>query len=943
MIFRTAKPSCLKPATRLLSALTLTLLPLTSLLADPLKIMPVGDSITEGFEACSYRKPLVESLASCNIEMRGDQNGAYYPGHTCLTENTTHMGYGGWQTTDFLASDGSGESRLEGYISDHQPDVVLLHIGSNDMYYAEDPGVYNAVNLSGSGTIGNINTMLNQIYTRQPGATVLVANLIPWYGEAYVSDGLDLLRAEIEKMVSARASAGDALAMVDVHSGFNANMVHDGVHPNASGESHIAARFKNALQARGFCNGTGNLPPSLQAIADQQDTVGDSVSVQLAATDPNGDALTYSVSGLPAGITLDSNTGLISGSANSAFNSTVTVVVSDGSLTDSRQFNWTISDGNSNQSPVLQILGDQQGRVNDTVSLQLSASDPNGDNLSYSAIGLPAGLSVNQDNGLISGILTTEQTANVSISVSDGSLSDSEQFVWTVNQSDITDPELTDNEPVSGNVSQNDWMFYTIEAGADVIRVTVRLTGLSGDADLYVRAGQRPSGDEISGGQFDCKSTNGGTTNEQCRLDNNSATTWHIGVHGYSTANYQLAAELETAAVNNDTPISSDQSIEDSVFQGDWQFYKIDATAADTELTVDLSGLSADIDLYVRQGSRPSGHSQENGIYDCLSTHGGNSNERCVVSNESDSSWYIGVHGYSSGSFTVTARLSQGSIGGDPTALALDNTATGQIGLREWKFYSVDVPQDSTRLDVKLQDLTNDADLYVRETTRPSGTVDEGGQYDCGSYNGGTTTEVCELNNAGGKRYIVGVYGYQASDYSLLATASTEQIVITELVSGQSDSTFVNQGDWTYYKIKVPASDSRLTVNLTGMSSDGDLFVRQGQIPSSNANAGADSDCYSVKGGTQNESCTLENNATTEWYIGVYGYQATAFTVNAQSSSTSRLAAAKSIRVGKGESLKSSGSTGNESNHSTSGGGGALAWHTLLLIALVVSRRRFRG
>lgn len=914
------------------------MLPAIALQADPLKIMPAGDSITEGYEACSYRKPLVESLASCNIEMRGDQNGAYYPGNTCLTENTTHMGFGGWETQDFLATNNSGESKLEGYISDHQPDVVLLHIGSNDMYLSSAPGTYNTVTLNGSGTIGNINTMINQIYARQPNAAVLVANLIPWYGEAYVTEGLDLLRVEIEKMVGARAAAGDAIALVDVNTGFTSSMAHDGVHPNAIGENHIAARFKNALQARGFCNTSGNLPPVLQAISNQQNSIGDSINLQLSANDPEGDALSFSTSGLPLGISVNPDTGLISGSHNAEFNGSITVTVSDGSLTDSRQFNWVISD-TSNQAPVLQIVGNQQGKVDDNINLQLSANDVNGDNLNFAASGLPAGLTLNQNNGLISGILTTVQISNVTVSVSDGSLSDSEQFVWTVNERINTNPDLTDNETVSSSVDRNGWKFYSITADSDITRVVVKLTGLSADSDLYVRAGQQPSGHESNGGIYDCKSTSGGTTSELCQLDNSGQTTWHIGVYGYRAANFQLTATLETEIANSDTVITSEQSINDSVFKDDWHFYKIEATSADTQLAVNLTGLSSDIDLYVRQGSRPSGHSQENGVYNCSSTQGGNSSERCVVTNSIDSTWYIGVHGYSSGNYTVSATLSQGNTGGETQELVLDEPASGTVGLREWEFFYVDVPADSTTLNVKLSELTADADLYVRESTKPSGTVDEGGQYDCGTFTGGTSTEKCELNNAGGKRFFVGVYGYQASSFSLLATNSSNPLIITELLDGQSDSSFVDQSEWTYYKITVPATESRLTVNLSGLTSDGDLFVRQGQIPSTNADTGADSDCFSVKGGTRSESCVVANNTTTDWYIGVYGYQATSYTVDVQASVSSRTTINKRVRVGKGEKIKAS-PTSSSSVQASTNGGGALAYPGLLIMLILFGRRK---
>jgi hypothetical protein len=68
------------------------------------------------------------------------------------------------------------------------------------------------------------------------------------------------------------------------------------------------------------------------------------VSLQMSAVDPDGDAMAYGATGLPASLSIDPNTGLISGTvtASSVGSHTVTVVASDGSLSHSRTFTWTV-------------------------------------------------------------------------------------------------------------------------------------------------------------------------------------------------------------------------------------------------------------------------------------------------------------------------------------------------------------------------------------------------------------------------------------------------------------------------------------------------------------------------------------------------------------------------------------------------------------------------
>ena len=87
-----------------------------------------------------------------------------------------------------------------------------------------------------------------------------------------------------------------------------------------------------------------NVAPVLSNPGNQSGTVGVGVSLQLVATDGNDDALSYGASGLPAGLTLNATTGLVTGTPSAAGTSSVTVTVSDGrGGTDSKTFSWTIA------------------------------------------------------------------------------------------------------------------------------------------------------------------------------------------------------------------------------------------------------------------------------------------------------------------------------------------------------------------------------------------------------------------------------------------------------------------------------------------------------------------------------------------------------------------------------------------------------------------------
>ncbi|MGW0770224.1 putative Ig domain-containing protein [Streptomyces sp. NPDC002676] len=78
----------------------------------------------------------------------------------------------------------------------------------------------------------------------------------------------------------------------------------------------------------------------------QSTTTGSSVSLQIKASDSAGAALTYSASGLPTGLSVNSSTGLISGTASTAGTYQVTVTAKDSTgASGSTSFTWTVGSG----------------------------------------------------------------------------------------------------------------------------------------------------------------------------------------------------------------------------------------------------------------------------------------------------------------------------------------------------------------------------------------------------------------------------------------------------------------------------------------------------------------------------------------------------------------------------------------------------------------------
>jgi hypothetical protein len=133
--------------------------------------------------------------------------------------------------------------------------------------------------------------------------------------------------------------------------------------------------------------------------------------------------------------------------------------------------------GYTDQFPVLTNPGNRTSAVGQATSLQLSASDPDGQPLTYSASGLPPGLTLMASTGFISGTPTTAGTYTVRASASDGALtSASQSFTWTITSGsggDTTAPSISITGPTSSPTFSTSSTSITVSGTAsDSVGVT---------------------------------------------------------------------------------------------------------------------------------------------------------------------------------------------------------------------------------------------------------------------------------------------------------------------------------------------------------------------------------------------------------------------------------------------------------------------------------------
>src|SRR5207237_1171505 len=139
--------------------------------------------------------------------------------------------------------------------------------------------------------------------------------------------------------------------------------------------------------------GNTNRAPVLAPIGNKSGTEGSLLTFTISATDPAGDGPTYTTSALPAGATFDAGTRTFSWTpgVDPARRSSDIFTASDGTLTASETVAITI--GNTNRAPVLAPIGSKSGSEGSLLTFTISATDADGDGLTYTTSALPAGAS----------------------------------------------------------------------------------------------------------------------------------------------------------------------------------------------------------------------------------------------------------------------------------------------------------------------------------------------------------------------------------------------------------------------------------------------------------------------------------------------------------------------------------------------------------------------
>ena len=196
------------------------------------RIMPLGDSITESNQGLfSYRYYLWHLLLAkgYHIDFVGSRRGVGNGQPADTNFDMDHEGHAGWKADEVLA-------HIQVWATAASPDIVLLHIGHNDLCRGQ----------SVASTVADIAGIVDVLRTVNPHVRILLAQVIASASSCHVS--IPALNARLSSLVADKDLAQSSVTLVDQYSGFDpSTMTHDGTHPNAVGDLRMADKWFEKL------------------------------------------------------------------------------------------------------------------------------------------------------------------------------------------------------------------------------------------------------------------------------------------------------------------------------------------------------------------------------------------------------------------------------------------------------------------------------------------------------------------------------------------------------------------------------------------------------------------------------------------------------------------------------------------------------------------------
>jgi lysophospholipase L1-like esterase len=222
--------------------------------STPCKILPFGDSITEGAKSsddAGYRSQLFKLIVAAKQKVTF--TGSLTNGPTQVSGQTfprMHEGHSGW-TIDPGYSELSGYGGISSLVPSPAlnggPHIILLHIGTNDLFPTKD----------GAGMATRLDALVEKIAQNAPSALIVLAQITPvgstnnGHTQAEVAAATAAQMAynsKIPTIVQSHIAKGQHVIGVDMSRMPLTDLTAASVHPNDQGYAYMAGVWYAAIK-----------------------------------------------------------------------------------------------------------------------------------------------------------------------------------------------------------------------------------------------------------------------------------------------------------------------------------------------------------------------------------------------------------------------------------------------------------------------------------------------------------------------------------------------------------------------------------------------------------------------------------------------------------------------------------------------------------------------
>jgi hypothetical protein len=441
---------------------------------DVLKILPLGNSITYDARSLdsrptgdkiSYRYKLYSLLIDNGYNF--DFIGSYRSGGNYF-DDCDNSGFKGIETKDLADLIQTGTSTHTGkivdgpYLNYYPADIILLEIGTNDVYYNKF-------------SVSEITRLLNAVdqYEQLSGKPVLVivGTIISFQNYPCNSHtGVKQFNDNLEAMINTRIAGGDKLIICDLECGAGIdyyNNMWDQVHPNPTGYDKMGIKWFNTINAINAKPIVGNIPN--QTIAEGGNFTVINLDNYVSDSDDADAAIVWTTDpAVPEHFTVSIQNRIATIAPRDAEwngSETITFIASDPGKyipalhgTDSDAATFEITPVNDVPIIVSQInpVAIDEDTMFEILLDNVNIFDPDDPLSNLSLIVLP-GTNYNYSGNQVIPDTDYHGVLNVNIKVSDGK-SQSETFIFTIDVIHVNDPPVITTVPI---VQADDYIRYT--------------------------------------------------------------------------------------------------------------------------------------------------------------------------------------------------------------------------------------------------------------------------------------------------------------------------------------------------------------------------------------------------------------------------------------------------------------------------------------------------